>query len=149
MKVKNPEKPPEKNAQRKIDVYNFPARRIPKNVLNRTLNIATNSEDGFWLNKNTSCVPSTHYELYNRTKRSVTSEKLRMARDCLMQRDYKNLAKILASHHLGDTVLQRAAFTVFTEYAGLLQKCPNLKTNTEKAKKEPTPPKEPIVEEET
>ncbi|XP_016970180.1 uncharacterized protein LOC108038006 [Drosophila rhopaloa] len=139
-----------KNGQRKIDGSNFPARRIPNNVLKRTLEIATSSEDGFWLNKNTSCAPSTNYELYSGTKRSVTSEKLRLARDCLMQRDYKNLAKILASNHFGDTLLQKASFTVFMEYAGCLQKCPKLKAKTAaKSQKEQTPPKNSTVEEKT
>ncbi|XP_016993720.2 uncharacterized protein udd [Drosophila takahashii] len=149
MKTDPDQKPPLKTKERKINGDHFPARRIPPNVLKRTLEIATNFEDGYWTNKNTSCVPPTSYELYSGAKRSVTSEKLRLARSCLMQRDYKTLAKILASNHLGEGTLQKTAFTVFSEYSGLLQKHPKLNTKMAKSQEQPTRPKSPIVEEET
>ncbi|KAH8365090.1 hypothetical protein KR084_001096 [Drosophila pseudotakahashii] len=142
----NPDKKPPLQKERKINGENFPARRIPSNVLKRTLEIATNFEDGFWTNKNTSCVPATSYELYSGAKRSVTSEKLRLARSCLMQRDYKNLAKILASNHLGEGTLQKTAFTVFLEYSSLLQKHPKLNTKMAKSQEQPTHPKSESIE---
>ncbi|EDV59573.1 uncharacterized protein LOC6542068 [Drosophila erecta] len=140
MKTKSEKKPPLKNAPRKINGESFPARRIPANVLKRTLEIATSPEDGFWLNQNPSCAPPASYEFYFSVRRSTAYEKLRLARNCLMQRDYKNLAKILASNHLGDTLLQRASFQIFTEYSNVLQKCPKFYTKMDQLRVEPTPP---------
>jgi len=65
MNTKPDNKPPLKKV-RKINGANFPARRIPPNVLKRTLEITSNPEDGFWLNKNTSCAPPISYELYSK-----------------------------------------------------------------------------------
>ncbi|XP_017072772.1 uncharacterized protein LOC108109011 [Drosophila eugracilis] len=136
-----------KTASRKIVAANFPPRRIPANVLKRTLEIANNPEDGYWLNKNTSCVRSISYELYVETKPSIISEKLRLARNCLMTRDYKNLAKILASNHYGEKSLQRAAFKVFTEYASFLKNYSKERTEESKSEEKPDSPKSPTIEE--
>ncbi|KAH8234243.1 hypothetical protein KR038_004663, partial [Drosophila bunnanda] len=121
-------KNPAKITERKVNAASYPAKRIPSNALKRTLEIATNHIDTFWLNKNTSCVCPINYELYFCKQRSSTNEKLRLARNCLMQRDYKNLAKLLASNLAGDTVLQRDSYAVFTEYAELLKKFTKLKS---------------------
>ncbi|XP_017061460.1 uncharacterized protein LOC108101564 [Drosophila ficusphila] len=143
MKPTDEKKSPPKILSRRVNAENFPARRIPNNALKRTLEIATSSVDGFWLNKNTSCAPPVSYELYSGVKRSITSQKLRLARSCLMQRDYKNLAKILASNHSGDSMLKKVSFTVFMEYAGIVQKCPKPKT---KPDIEPIPPESAMSE---
>ncbi|XP_016957280.1 uncharacterized protein LOC108029508 [Drosophila biarmipes] len=147
MKASPDNKPPFKKV-RKICGANFPARRIPPNVLKRTLEILTNPEDGFWINKNTACAPPTSYELYSNARRSITIEKLRLARNCLMQRDYKNLAKILASNLFGDSLLERASFALFSDIASILQKHPKLNAKGAKSQEEPTPPKSPSIEEE-
>ncbi|KAH8376234.1 hypothetical protein KR200_007999, partial [Drosophila serrata] len=117
-----------KSSERKVNAASYPAKRIPSNALKRTLEIATNPIDNFWLNKNTSCVCPINYELYFGKKRSPTNEKLRLARNCLLQRDYKNLAKLLASNLAGDSVLQRDSYSVFAEYAELLKKFTKLKS---------------------
>nr|XP_016943102.1 uncharacterized protein LOC108019714 [Drosophila suzukii]XP_036670216.1 uncharacterized protein LOC108019714 [Drosophila suzukii] len=147
MNTKPDNKPPLKKV-RKINGANFPARRIPPNVLKRTLEITSNPEDGFWLNKNTSCAPPISYELYSNARRSTTYEKLRLARNCLMQRDYKNLAKILASNHTGDSLLERTSFELFMDIANILQKHPKLNSKVAKSQEEPTPPKSLSDEEE-
>ncbi|KAH8291277.1 hypothetical protein KR054_010268 [Drosophila jambulina] len=135
MKLRNSsnKKKPEKISERKVNPASYPARRIPGNALKRTLEIATNPIDNFWLKKNTSCVRPMNYELYLDKKRSATNEKLRLARNCLMTRDYKNLAKLLASELAGDTVLQRDSYTVFAEYADLLKKFTKQKSKCAKA----------------
>ncbi|EDW46876.1 uncharacterized protein LOC6608115 [Drosophila sechellia] len=147
MKTKAEKQSPLKTAPRKIKGENFPARRIPANVLKRTLEIATSPEDGFWVNQNPSCAPPASNEFYFNVRRSTAYEKLRLARNCLMQRDYKNLAKILASNHMGETLLQRASFQIFMEYSKVLQKCPKFYTKMEQLRvEEPTPSKRPTDE---
>lgn len=129
---------PGKSSKRRVNGANFPARRIPSNALKRTLEIATNPVDGFWLNKNTSCAQPANYELYPRNRRSPTNEKLRLATTCLMQRDLKNLAKLLASNLVGDTVLQKDSYTVFAEYAEMLKKFTKLMATTTKSSEQST-----------
>ncbi|KAH8339989.1 hypothetical protein KR067_005252, partial [Drosophila pandora] len=115
-----------------VSAQHYPPCRIPKNVMQRTLTIATDPTDAFWLNINVSCTPSTSYEMTvdAEYKRSPTYEKLQLARNCLMQRDYKNLAKLLTSHLYGETILQKNAHNIFAEYASLLQKFTKLKQKT-------------------
>lgn len=115
-----------------VSAQHYPPCRIPKNVMQRTLTIATDPTDAFWLNINVSCTPSTSYEMTvdAEYKRSPTYEKLQLARNCLMQRDYKNLAKLLTSHLYGETILQKNAHNIFSEYASLLQKFTKLKQKT-------------------
>ncbi|KAH8336939.1 hypothetical protein KR059_008576, partial [Drosophila kikkawai] len=144
-KMKAKEANNKKKPERKINAASYPAKRIPSNALKRTLEIATNPIDSFWLNKNTSCVRPINYELYYGKNRSPTNEKLRLARNCLMQRDYKNLAKLLASNLAGDTVLQRDSYAVFAEYAEILKKFTKLKPkNIDKATESPPEAAEPL-----
>ncbi|XP_022228395.1 uncharacterized protein LOC111078159 [Drosophila obscura] len=97
----------------------FPSKRIPKDVLKRTFEIASSSIDEFWLNKNCSCSPPTNYELYNVLNRSITYQKLSLSRNFSMVRDCKNVEKILTSNVLGESLLKKGSFPIFSEYASL------------------------------
>ncbi|KAH8401160.1 hypothetical protein KR009_003426 [Drosophila setifemur] len=125
-----------KDAERKVCAKNYPPRRIPRNVLKRTLQIATHPSDGFWLNKNTSCAAPASFERTYFMRRSLTYEKLRLARNCAMQRDFKNLAKLLASKLYGDKAVQKTGYNVFSDYASILQK---LTKNKTKESQKPSP----------
>lgn len=93
---------------------NFRPRRIPKNVLRRTLEIVNNPSDEFWLNKSSSCKVPINYES-NDLKQSDSAKKLNIARRCFMTRDWKNLAKLLTSNLIGNTSVQKNTFHIFSE----------------------------------
>ncbi|KAH8284709.1 hypothetical protein KR018_012037 [Drosophila ironensis] len=117
-------KEPIKKLNDKVNIAaQFPARRIPKHVLTRTLEIANNPLDEFWLSRNSSCTAPISYEMTadSHNRRSITYEKLQLMRTCLLQRDFKNLAKLLASNLAGDTKVQRSAYHIYSQYANLLQ----------------------------
>ncbi|KAH8320056.1 hypothetical protein KR074_012515, partial [Drosophila pseudoananassae] len=125
----------------KLSAQHFPPVRIPKNVLQRTLTIANDTTDAFWLNINVGCTPSASYEMSVETgfRRSLTYEKLHLARCCLLQRDYKNLAKLLTSNIYGETILQKNAFNIYSEYASLLQKFTKIKEKSAQGIITPSP----------
>ncbi|KAH8276516.1 hypothetical protein KR026_006741, partial [Drosophila bipectinata] len=122
-----------KEAGGKLSAQHFPPARIPKNVLQRTLTIANDSTDAFWLNINVGCTPSVSYEMTveSEFRRSLTYDKLHLARSCLLQRDYKNLAKLLTSNLYGETALQKNGYQIFSEYASLLQKFTKIKQSAQ------------------
>lgn len=105
---------------RKFDLSKFRPRLIPKQVLNRTLEIVNDPNDEFWLNKNASCAPPIMEILKNGSKHSDSYKKLNLARKCLLTRDWENLAKLLTSNLVGDTLLQKTTYPIFLEYASIL-----------------------------
>lgn len=112
MMPKTRAKKPEKINRKKT--LNCPPRRIPKNVLKRTLEIVNNPNDEFWLNKSSSCKAPINY-VSNDLKQSDSAKKLSIARKCLLTRDWKNLAKLLTSNLIGNTTVQKNAFHIFSE----------------------------------
>ncbi|XP_034669519.1 uncharacterized protein LOC117902333 [Drosophila subobscura] len=108
-----------RKAERELRLGQFPPKRIPKDVLNRTLEIASSLIDEFWLNKNCSCSPPANYEFYNVLNRSVTYQKLSLTRSFTMARDCKNVEKILTSNVFGESLLKKGSLPIFSEYASL------------------------------
>ncbi|ALC39175.1 CG18316 [Drosophila busckii] len=107
---------PEKTHRKKAStVRRCPPRRIPKSVLTRTIEILDDSSDEFWLNKNSSCAPPINYEASLEEKHSDTYKKLNLARNCLLTRDWQNLAKLLTSNLFGSTVVQKCSIPIFSE----------------------------------
>ncbi|XP_017151066.1 uncharacterized protein LOC108161338 [Drosophila miranda] len=104
---------------RDVQIGKFPPKRIPKDVLKRTLEIASSSIDEFWLNKNCSCSPPANCELYNVMNRSITYQKLSLSRNFSMVRDWKNVEKILTSNVFGESLLKKGSYPIFSEYASL------------------------------
>ncbi|KAH8378339.1 hypothetical protein KR093_010754, partial [Drosophila rubida] len=106
----------EENIERKFDIGRFAPYGIPKHVLTRTLEIVNDPNDEFWLNKNSSCAPPINDIVFGGgVKRSETYIKLNLARKCLLTRDFHNLAKLLTTSIIGDTVMQRCSFPIFTD----------------------------------
>ncbi|XP_034099456.1 uncharacterized protein LOC117564690 [Drosophila albomicans] len=111
----------EENTERRFNVTKFPPFGIPKHALTRTLEIVNDPNDEFWLNKNSSCAPPINDIVYGGgVQRSETYIKLNLARKCLLTRDFHNLAKLLTSNIIGDTVMQKSSFPIFTDYASIL-----------------------------
>ncbi|XP_034472968.1 uncharacterized protein LOC117780520 [Drosophila innubila] len=120
MKTRSKKQNFDSKIERKFDLSKFRPRRIPKQVLARTLEIVNDPNDEFWLNKNASCAPPITEIFKSGVKHSDTYKKLDLARKCLLTRDWENLAKLLTSNLVGDTLLQKAAYPVFSEYASIL-----------------------------
>ncbi|KAH8408142.1 hypothetical protein KR222_000707 [Zaprionus bogoriensis] len=112
MRTRNSAKKPERVAKK--HTLQCPPRQIPKQVLARTLEILNDPKDEFWLNKSTSCVPPINYGS-TEIKHSDTVKKLNIARKCLMTRDWQNLAKLLTSNLIGDSILQKGSFPLFLD----------------------------------
>jgi len=120
MKTRSKKQNFENKIERKFDLSKFRPRRIPKQVLARTLEIVNDPNDEFWLNKNASCAPPITEIFKSGVKHSDTYKKLDLARKCLLTRDWENLAKLLTSNLVGDTLLQKAAYPVFSEVSSLV-----------------------------
>ncbi|KAH8263100.1 hypothetical protein KR044_004371, partial [Drosophila immigrans] len=106
----------EEITERKFDVARFPPYAIPKHALTRTLEIVNDPHDEFWLNKNSSCAPPIDDIVFGGGgKRSETYIKLNLARKCLLTRDFHNLAKLLTTNIIGETVMQKCSFPIFTD----------------------------------
>ncbi|EDW86153.2 uncharacterized protein Dwil_GK19234 [Drosophila willistoni] len=97
-------------------------RRLPEAVLVRTLEISSNLIDDFWLNKNLSCTSPINYELNHDIRHSIIYHKLYMARNSIVSRDCKSLAKVLTSYIFGDSLVRKGAFILFTKYAATMLK---------------------------
>ncbi|XP_017856905.1 PREDICTED: uncharacterized protein LOC108609694 [Drosophila arizonae] len=102
----------EEKYERKFSSLRFPPKPIPKHVLSRTIKIVSDSNDKFWLNKNSSCAPPVNYELHNH---SDAYKKLNLARRCILGRDWHNLAKLLTTNLVGDSLIQKSSYPVFSQ----------------------------------
>lgn len=102
----------EEKYERKFSSLRFPPKPIPKHVLSRTIKIVSDSNDKFWLNKNSSCAPPVNYELHNH---SDAYKKLNLARKCILGRDWHNLAKLLTTNLVGDSLIQKSSYPVFSQ----------------------------------
>ncbi|EDW64535.2 uncharacterized protein udd [Drosophila virilis] len=109
----------EDKVEKKFSSLRFPPKAIPKHVLTRTLKIVNDSNDEFWLNKNSSCAAPVTYEQSNAKKHSDAYKKLNLARKCMLTRDWQNLAKLLTSNLVGDSIIQKSSYPIFSEYVSI------------------------------